>query len=407
MTVEVATARRTRVAAILVSLALAGNNAASYLLSLVAARVLVPGAFGELSSLLAVLVVGVVPAMGLQTLVALRVARGKAASPGQLMALGLTTSAIVTAAGLLAAPLLVLLLHLDSVAPALWLAATLAPLTLLGVFHGMVQGAGRFAVLSGLLALEGVAKVGGSLLGLVLARDATGALAGSALGAFVVVIAGWLICGRPLAERTGKRSTREIVHTTQAMLALVLLVNLDLVLARHTLPATEAGEYALGAIITKIAYWLPQAVGVLVLPRFADPADRRRVLPFALAICAALDALVLGVALIFGPALLPFIGGQAYAGTTMPIWPFALTGSLLAMVQILLFSRLAANDRRVTALMWAAVVVETVLVTTWLHASATQVVTVTACTVGALALTGALLELHTRRANPQSPQTKT
>jgi len=400
VTVEVATARRTRVAAILVSLALAGNNAASYLLSLVAARVLVPGAFGELSSLLAVLVVGVVPAMGLQTLVALRVARAKAASPGQLMALGLTTSTIVTAAGLLAAPLLVLLLHLDSVAPALWLAATLAPLTLLGVFHGMLQGAGRFAVLSGLLALEGVAKVGGSLLGLLLARDATGALAGSALGAFVVVIAGWLICGKPLPRRTGSRSTREVVHTTQAMLALVLLVNLDLVLARHTLPPPDAGEYALGAIITKIAYWLPQAVGVLVLPRFADPADRRRVLPFALAICAALDALVLGVALIFGPALLPFIGGQAYAGTTMPIWPFALTGSLLALVQILLFSRLAANDRRVTALMWAAVVVETVLVTTWLHASATQVVTVTAATAGVLALTGALLELHTRRRAP-------
>lgn len=397
MTVEVPTAQRTRVAAILVTVALAGNNAASYLLSLVAARVLVPGAFGELSSLLAVLVVGIVPAMGLQTLVALRVARGKDAASGPLMALGLTTTAIVTTLGLLAVPLLVLLLHLGSVAPALWLAATLAPLTLLGVFHGMLQGAGRFAVLSGLLALEGVAKVGGSLLGLLMARDATGALAGSALGAFVVVIAGWLVCGRPLPRRDGPRSTREVVHTTQAMLALVLLVNLDLVLARHTLPATEAGEYAVGAIITKIAYWLPQAVGVLVLPRFADPADRRRVLPYALAVCAALDALVIAVALIFGPALLPFIGGQAYAETDMPIWPFALTGSLLALVQILLFSRLADNDRRVTALMWAAVVVEAVLVTTWLHASATQVVTVTACTVGALALAGALLELHTRR----------
>jgi F0F1-type ATP synthase assembly protein I len=399
VTVEVATARRTRVAAILVSLALAGNNAASYLLSLAAARVLVPGAFGELSSLLAVLVVGVVPAMGLQTLVALRVARKKDASPGPLLTLGLTTSAIVTAAGLAAAPPLVLLLHLDGLAPALWLAATLAPLTLLGVFHGMVQGAGRFAVLSGLLALEGVAKVGGSLLGLLLARDATGALAGSALGALVVVFAGWLICGRPLPRRSDSRTAGEVLHTTQAMLALVLLVNLDLVLARHTLPATEAGEYAVGAIVTKIAYWLPQAVGVLVLPRFADPADRRRVLPHALAVCAALDALVLGVALVFGSSLLPFIGGDAYAGTTMASWPFALAGSLLALVQLLLFSRLADNDRRVTALMWGAVVVEAVLVTTWLHTSAAQVVTVTACTAGALALAGAALELHTRWAS--------
>ena len=60
-----------------------------------------------------------------------------------------------------------------------------------------------------------------------------------------------------------------MLHASQAMLALVLLVNLDLVLARHQL-AAQAGGYAVGAVVTKIAYWLPQAVGVLVLPRMAD-----------------------------------------------------------------------------------------------------------------------------------------
>jgi len=397
VTGENTTVRTARVAAILVALVLAGNNAASYLLSLVAARVLAPGAFGELSSLLAVLVVGVVPAMGLQTVVALRVARGKTPS-GPLLALGLTTSAIVTAAALVAAPLLVLLLHLGSVAPALWLAGTLAPLTLLGVFHGMLQGGKRFAMLSGLLALEGAAKVGGSVLGLLLARDATGALTGSALGSLTVVFAGWVVCGRPRPHGSGRRSAREVLHTVQAMLALVLLVNLDLVLARHTLPAREAGEYALGAIVTKIAYWLPQAVGVLVLPRLANPADRRRALPVALAVSATLDAAVLAVSLVFGDRLLPFIGGAGYTGSTMPVWPFALAGSMLALVQILLFARLA-DDRPalVTALMWAAVAVETLLVITWLHHSAAQVVTVSASCVAALALAGAVVELRSRR----------
>ena len=47
--------------------------------------------------------------------------------------------------------------------------------------------------------------------------------------------------------------------------------------------------------------------------------------------------------------------------------------------------------------MWAAVGVEALLITTWLHGSATQVVTAAACTAGGLALAGAVLELRPRR----------
>ncbi len=68
-------AANARVSALLVSAGVAGTQLASYLLNVIAARLLVPAAFGELGSLLAVLVIGSVPAMGMQTVTALRVAR--------------------------------------------------------------------------------------------------------------------------------------------------------------------------------------------------------------------------------------------------------------------------------------------------------------------------------------------
>jgi hypothetical protein len=71
---------------------------------------------------------------------------------------------------------------------------------------------------------------------------------------------------------------------------------------------------------------------------------------------------------------------------------------MLALVQILLYARLADGDRRVTVLMWAAVGVEALLITAWLHASAAQVVTVAACCAGGLAVAGAVLEVRSRRA---------
>jgi O-antigen/teichoic acid export membrane protein len=397
---------RVRVSALLVSVGVAGNQAASYLLNVVAARLLIPASFGELGSLLAVLVVGAVPAMGLQTVAALRVARLREHGPlstrdtGQLYSLGLATSGTVTAVVLAAAPLLMVLLHLADIWPALLLSVSLMSITMIGLSYGVLQGSQRFATLAGMLAFEAVGRIGGTVIGLVVFRSATGALAGTAIGAAVVATAGWVVCGRPRPARHHKGHVGEVLHAVQAMLALVLLVNLDLVLARHNLPAHEAGEYAVGAIVTKIAYWLPQAVAILVLPRLASEEGRRTMVPRALAICAALDAVVVLAAVTMGPTIVAVIGGKEYAAAHIPVWPFAIVGSLLSLVQILLFSRIASADRKSTVLLWLAVAVEIVLVTTWLHDELTQVVTAAGIATGLLVIAGAVVEIRSRRVEP-------
>jgi O-antigen/teichoic acid export membrane protein len=394
---------RVRVAALLVSIGVAGTQAASYLLNVVAARLLVPATFGELGSLLAVLVVGAVPAMGLQTAAALRVARirerGELSTrdTGQLYSMGLATSGTVTAIALAAAPLLMLLLHLESIVPALFVAISLMSITMICLSYGILQGTQRFATMAGLLAFEAVGRIGGTVIGLVVFRNAIGALAGTAIGAALVAFAGWLVCGRPRPQRHDKGHVGDVLHAVQAMFALVLLVNLDLVLARHHLPAHEAGEYAVGSIVTKIAYWLPQAVAILVLPRLASEDGRRKMVPRALGICAALDAVVVLGAATMGPTIVAVIGGAEYANADIPVWPFAFVGSMLSLVQILLYSRIASADRKSTVLLWLAVAVEIILVTTWLHDELTQVVTAAAVSTSLLVLAGAAIEVRSRR----------
>jgi O-antigen/teichoic acid export membrane protein len=387
--------------ALLVSVGIGGNQLAAYLLNVLAARLLVPAAFGELGSLLAVLVIASVPAMGTQTVAALRVARGD--STGDLVALGLVTAVVVTAVALAASPLLVILLHLGSPAPAMGVAAALAGVTLTGLCYGILQGQHRFTALAALLLTDAVCRLGGTLLGLALTGTATGALTGTAIGAAVVAVTGWLVCGRPRPRRQGKAHVSEVLHAVSAMLALVLLVNLDLVLARHYLPAHDAGEYAVGAIVAKIAYWLPQAVAILVLPRLASEQGRRRVVPIALAVCAALDLVVVAGSALLGPTVVSVVGGADYAGSPIPAWPFALVGSMLSLVQILLFSRIASNDRWSTLLIWGAVAVEIVLVTGWLHGALTQVVTAAVIATGTLVTAGALVELRSRREPLNTP----
>ncbi len=386
-----------RVDGLLVTAGLFAANVASYAFTAVAARALTPAVFGELSALLALLVVGIVPAVSLQTAVALRIARAGSRETPALLGLGLSVAVGWTALGVLVAPALVPLLHLDGVAPALWLAASLAPLTVLGLFHGLLQGRRRFRALAALVCLEGTGKIGGGAAGLLLGGSSEAALAGTASGSAAVALVGWLVCGRPRPARPQRHSAAEALHAAQAVLALVLLVNLDLVLARHHLTGPQAGQHAVGSVVTKIAYWLPQAVGVLALPRLADPAARRGVLPLALAVCAALDAAVVLGAALFGPAAVVLIGGGAYAGTPVPVWCFALTGSFLALVQLLLFAALAGADRGATAAVWLAVGLEIVLVAGWLHDSPAAVVAAACVATGLLVLAGVALEHRARQ----------
>ncbi|TWP54268.1 polysaccharide biosynthesis protein [Lentzea tibetensis] len=376
-----------RLDALLITGALLGANAASYVLTIAAARALAPAVFGELSALLALVVIGVVPAMSLQTVAALRVTT---LGPRPLFGLGLSVSAGMTVLTLSLAPLLSRLLHLDGPWPIVWLALSLAPMTVLGVCHGLLQGNHRFGALALLVALEGLGKVGGGLAGLLIHPTSTSVLAGTAVGSLLVVLTGWTLCGRPRPTRPSGGA--EVLHASQAMLALVLLVNLDLVLARHQLLGHEAGEYAVGAVVTKIAYWLPQAVGVLVLPRMADPDERRRTLPVALAVCAGLDAIVVAGCALFAPLGVGLIGGDGYRGDAVPLWEFALVGSCLALVQLLLFARIASGDRRSTGAVWIAVAVEITLITMWLNGSTGQVVTGALLATAGLAGAGAVIE---------------
>jgi O-antigen/teichoic acid export membrane protein len=405
------TSRRLRMEAALVSIALLGANALSYLLNMVAARALAQDVYGALGSLLALVVVGAVPAMGMQTVAALHVAR---AIPGrstvdverQLIRTGLGGAAVVGTLAILAAPLLMVLLHLPSGWSVVWLGLALAPLTLLGVFHGVLQGHRRFAMLALLVGVEGTTKVGGALAGLLAFGGITATLAGMAAGSALAAAVGWWLCGRRRPRRAAAGSPRlagEVLHASQAILGLVLLVNLDIVLARHNLTGAEAGDYAVGAVITKIAYWLPQAVAVIVLPRFVDERHRRRTVPLALVVIVLLDVWVVLLTVRYGPQIIRLIGCPGYGSHVTAAWLFAVLGSLLALVQLLLYSRIASADRRSATAVWAAVVAETVLVTFWLDGSVTEVACAALVSVALLVLAGLAIEYCSARRPLDAP----
>jgi O-antigen/teichoic acid export membrane protein len=388
---------------LVVAPAMAAANALNYAFNLVMSRLLGPADYGALGALLALVLVGTVPGVALQAVVARHTTLAGQAV-GRLWSRVLVAVVAVGAGlGLLtlaASPALAAFLHLPSLGPCLWLAAALLPLPLLSAVQGMLQGREWFGVLAAVLLVAAAGRLAAGL-GLVEGGlGVEGAMAATAAGSAVAVLVavprlraqggwerprGWRRPGRgsPAAAVAG-----EVAAAAAGVLGLLLLANVDVLLARHFLPAEASGLYAAGAVLTKIAFWAPQFVVTLVFPRLVTAADRRRLLGRSAVVVAAVGAPLVVAAAVAPQYAARLSFGEAYldVGPTLPL--FAALGTGLALVQLVLFTGMAAADRGMYRLLLAAVAAEAVLVAVFLHESVAQIVGASLAVVAALLVTG-------------------
>jgi O-antigen/teichoic acid export membrane protein len=344
-------------------------NVATYGFTVLAARVLGPHEYGAVAALLAmILVVGVLQ-LGLQATAARRVSaepEHRAEIEHEVIRVGWRAAIGLGLVLLVLSPLVERVLRLDSVLTAVWLALAAVPLTLMGAQAGILQGERRWAALSLVYLAVGLPRlaIGGAMI--AWRPDQGAAMAGVALGGVFPALVGWWAlrrrdetdsAGHP--DATARRHpTRDILgetaHNSQALLAFFALSSADILVARHALDPHRAGIYAAGLIVTKAMLFLPQFVVVVAFPSMSTAAGRGPALRRSLGLVALLGlAGIAGAYLLRGLAL-TFVGGAAYDEVADRLWLFALLGTILSMLQLLVYAVLARSGRRPVLLVWAA-----------------------------------------------------
>ena len=261
------------------------------------------------------------------------------------------------------APVLNTVLRLDSLPTALLVAVAAVPLTYMGAQAGVLQGEQRWEPLALVYLSAGVSRIAiGTVLILVRPGEFS-AILGVALGFWVPVVVAWFALRQPRAARDVDEAhpnlelLKEVGSSSQALLAFFALSNADILVARAVMSDSEAGLYAGGLILVKAILFFPQFVVVIAFPQMSKQGASRRALAAALAVSAAIGACgVLGTLLLPDLALL-FIGGDDFAGIKDDLWKFAIVGTLLAMLQLLVYSALARRQGRAVLAIWTALVV--------------------------------------------------
>lgn len=385
-------------------------NVAGYLLQLLAGRWLGVTGYSEFASLLAVQLLCAVPALALQNVVARELVRG--AGTAALRGLQWRCAVIVALAAAALVPLVAVTLNVGVAATAAALGAAPA-LVLLSGEQGMLQGGRRFRALGAVLGAAGIARVAPALVILALGGGATLALWGAACGVAVAALLARIVAGAPSArvrtvepgEVAAAPGVLPVLRAAQVQAAMMALSSADLIVVRIVLDDVDASRYALGTIATKIAFWLPQAVGVVLYPRMAQPTHSASAIRAALAVLSGIGLVaVLGAAL--AAPLAPLLAGEDYAPIEGLLWVFALHGALLAVLQGAVLSAIAVDRTSLAMVAWLGLAVEVTLMLSLARSVPALIITavsVAATTTFVVAVIVLRAADHTTRPEPLRP----
>ena len=317
----------------------AGNLA----FSVIAARMLDPGAFATLTAFLALSLLVAVPAGSLAA-GSLLSAELHDRLQRSLRRIGVITSLALAAGVATVGPSL-------GLPRALALPAAALPVIALGLALARAQLYAHRrpgAVVITIVAEPVVRVVLG--VGLLVALGATGGAAAVALGGAVAL----LVARRALPDRAPLDAGRLAATTggggVAAFLALALVQNQDVLVVNARLAADVAGSFAALSMLGGAALFAVWNAPMVLMPRTADD---RSALPAALGVTAAAGAVATAVAFLTAPTLVELLVGATYLDAADLLGPYVGAMALLGLARVLAGHRCAHGHVTSTAVLAA------------------------------------------------------
>jgi O-antigen/teichoic acid export membrane protein len=246
------------------------------------ARFLGPTAFGHATAVYTLLILISAVTLSFQIVSAKVVAQQSSLEEKSAVYRGFHRSA--WACGIIVALVLLLFqgaiaayLNLPSPVLVVLLAVGVAFYVPLGSRRGYIQGAYGFHRLGANLVLEGLVRLGGSLLLIMLGLGVPGVIAANTAAVAVAYLAAVPKLGAAVPHDLHiPDAFREALQAIVFFAGQVLINNCDIVLVKHFFPSTAAGLYAAVALVGRVIFAFSSAVVNTMFPLVAGTRDEER-----------------------------------------------------------------------------------------------------------------------------------
>ncbi|CAB4831858.1 MAG: oligosaccharide flippase family protein [Actinobacteria bacterium] len=335
------------------------GNAANYGFQIVTGRSLGAQDYGLLGGLMAVATIISVAGGSFQTAAARAVAAGET-RPGRDVIDRFSRSAIVaglvvTAIAMAASPLIGIFFDVGLL-PIFGLALLIVPALLSAIAAGRLQGAHRFGLMSGLSAGLALGKLAVAVAAAVIGVGVTSLMFGLALSTFAGGAIGlWL--ARDIGDIGFGVFSADVGRAMLAFTLFWVMVSADVPFARAFFDGEEAGHYAAAAVLGKAVLWLPSVVGLLVFPRLASASvageGATGIMRRAVMLSGGLTVVGVAGLYVLGDPMFRILYGEEYLPAADVAWRIGVACIPLAIVNLLLYERVAHRSNRF--LVWLGV----------------------------------------------------
>jgi O-antigen/teichoic acid export membrane protein len=386
----------------LVLIGVAALNLGNAVFHLLSARVLGPGQYSDVVSLVAAQGLLTLPFGGIQYAIARSVAEGagRGDADGVAAFLHRSVDATIAGAALVAiaatalSPLVQHALGVEKLVAVVLTMVYMFPALLLPTFNGVAQGFQRFGLMSASLTAGVLARIGFLLVLIPFGLGAGGVMGATAAAACVALVFPLPLCWK--WYRRGRRSSatvsvhallRSVAPVVAGVLAITSLTTVDLIVAKVALPPHSAGVYGAASFVGRLLLYLPMTIATVLLPkitaRVASDQETSEIYHASLAV-TALFSLAGTLILIAVPRLIVDVAfGSAYDQAVPLIGVFGLAMTLYAILNVQLVYHIGhGREGMAWALLGAAVV--QIGVYAVVHGSTYQLVFVSLGTAGVL-----------------------
>lgn len=243
--------------------------------------------------------------------------------------------------------------NFDSPVPVIWLGIAIAAYCYTAIPRGVLQGTQRFTALSANLGLELLGRVGGLAILLAVGLAVTGSIVAMLAGVTLAYAFGmWSLRDLFQSDREPVRMRAMLsfgLTAAAGTLGIILLYNLDVVLAAHYLGKYDAGIYGSLNKIEVIIYYGTLSVSQVLFPRVVEAvATNRHPVRLLLLSGGLMAVLGLGAVIAFGVTqglVASLLFGPQFEAAQPYVLAVGLIGLGLSLDNLLVQFLMAVHDR--------------------------------------------------------------
>lgn len=279
-------------------------------------------------------------------------------------------------------PLLAKFLHI-TITPLLIISPCIIFLMLLPINRGSLQGLQRFKGLSWNLIIEGIVKLFGGIILVLLGMGINGAIFSIVLAYAIPFFVGFY----PLKDITKKKkkefNTKKIykfsIPVLIALISLTLMYSIDIILIKHFFSAIESGYYIAAGLLGKILFFATLSISQVMFPKVSELYNKKKehkhLLNKSLLISLIIIIPTIIIFHLFPKLIVNILFGPQFFEAIPYVGPFAVIIGLFSLIYIITFYNLSINKKRFLYILVFFNILQIILIILF-HSTLMQVVNV-------------------------------